>query len=501
MRKAPLWAWNSWISNEAVSDIAGVIAITASLLVYGVLQERIVTVGFGPDSEIFEHSVFLVLCNRFCTCSLAMAYILVTQSSVFPAAPVKSYGWVSFSNVISTSCQYEALRYVSFAVQTLAKSAKALPVMLWGTLYGGKQYKAADYMHASAITIGCTMFVLTGDVSSRVAEASHVNYAIGAALMLVYLAVDGLTSTWQDTLFNSYNMGICDQVRPPRLCIVFVPSGRPCSCWCFRIVRCSYWLAVCAAHSISSSRLSDASGAHPASADIDSPFAPAPNHTAQCIHCFGPAGRSMQDTYFGTCSQLKQLHEHPAHVVADSAFRPQPTHSDTLSRRTRGWKHNPRQSILRRVSPITTNNLSAVAGPLHHCLFHRPQLCCSTGDSAATALHPFLDPEPRCTRLDRSAVTFLCSSPAAHLIHHQTLRGTGVCHHHDNPPVLLDPALQPGLLDLPISGPVVSGYVVEEVEHGQSAVLLWTLFLVWPFCAQSFAPDVCTRVWFLCCEM
>lgn len=141
-----------------------------------------------------------------------MAYILFTHSNVSPAAPIASYGWVSFSNVIATSCQYEALRYVSFAVQTLAKSAKALPVMLWGTLYGGKRYLAADYLHASAVTIGCTVFLLSGDVSSRVAEASHLNYAVGAALMLVYLAVDGLTSTWQDTLFSSYNMGICDQV-------------------------------------------------------------------------------------------------------------------------------------------------------------------------------------------------------------------------------------------------------------------------------------------------
>ncbi len=35
----------------------------------------------------------------------------------------------------------------------------------------------------------------------------------GAALMLVYLAVDGLTSTWQDGLFRQYNMSICEQVQ------------------------------------------------------------------------------------------------------------------------------------------------------------------------------------------------------------------------------------------------------------------------------------------------
>ena len=31
--------------------------------------------------------------------------------------------------------------------------------------------------------------------------------------MVVYLAVDGLTSTWQDSLFQRYSRGICDQVH------------------------------------------------------------------------------------------------------------------------------------------------------------------------------------------------------------------------------------------------------------------------------------------------
>jgi hypothetical protein len=37
-------------------------------------------------------------------------------------------------------------------------------------------------------------------------------YLAGAALMMLYLAVDGLTSTWQDSLFQGYNMNIADQV-------------------------------------------------------------------------------------------------------------------------------------------------------------------------------------------------------------------------------------------------------------------------------------------------
>ena len=99
-----------------------------------------------------------------------------------------------------------------------------MPVMLWGALYSGKRYKPGDYVHAGVITLGCTVFVVTGAVTSRAAgggtggEGDDVEEeawytVIGAALMVVYLAVDGLTSTWQDSLFQRYSMGICDQVR------------------------------------------------------------------------------------------------------------------------------------------------------------------------------------------------------------------------------------------------------------------------------------------------
>jgi adenosine 3'-phospho 5'-phosphosulfate transporter B2 len=192
------------------------VIVTLALLVYGVLQERIMTVGFGPDrTEVFSSSIFLVLCNRLCTCILAFVFIAATEPNSLPSAPMQAYASISLTNVIATSCQYEALKFVSFAVQTLAKSAKALPVMLWGTFWLGKRHRPQDYAHALVITAGCTVFVLAGDISSRLAadeQATAMYHGIGAILMLLYLGVDGLTSTWQDLMFKSYSMGICEQV-------------------------------------------------------------------------------------------------------------------------------------------------------------------------------------------------------------------------------------------------------------------------------------------------
>ncbi|GFR48853.1 hypothetical protein Agub_g10807 [Astrephomene gubernaculifera] len=269
-----VWFGALCANKDVVTDILGVIVVTGALLVYGLLQERIMTFGFGARGEVFEHSIFLVLCNRLVTVVLAGAYLLASRTATAPAAPLMSYAAVSMTNVIATACQYEALRYVSFAVQTLAKSAKALPVMLWSGVYMRKRYRLSEYLHAASITAGCCVFILTGHVHSRVAHhaagaaataaaaAAVASGATGTAaaagggggvaagisslargllwgastsgaagavvgggsgggrlllfagggLMALYLLVDGLTSTWQDAMFKGYAVNVCDQV-------------------------------------------------------------------------------------------------------------------------------------------------------------------------------------------------------------------------------------------------------------------------------------------------
>lgn len=207
----PRGSWLTWDVVEAVSSVA---ITTASLLVYGVLQERVMTIGFGVEKEVFSFSIFLVLCNRLCTCLCTFLLIAFSGLDPEPSAPLHSYAAVSVSNVIATSCQYEALKFVSFALQTLAKSSKVLPVMMWGSIVYGKRYKLSQYGEAVLIATGSTIFVVTGSVQSRTAAemASMAALAYGSLLMLVNLLADGLTSTWQDRLFVTYNMGTYEQV-------------------------------------------------------------------------------------------------------------------------------------------------------------------------------------------------------------------------------------------------------------------------------------------------
>ncbi|KQK07750.1 hypothetical protein BRADI_2g37440v3 [Brachypodium distachyon] len=173
-----------WLARCALA----VVGIMSTLLVYGVLQEKLMRVPYGADKEFFKYSLFLVFCNRITT-SMVSALVLL------------------------------ALKYVSFPVQTLAKCAKMIPVMIWGTIMMKKRYGGKDYFFAVIVTMGCSLFILfpaSMDVSPL--NKSRESTVWGVSLMLGYLGFDGFTSTFQDKLFKGYDMEIHNQIFYTTMC-------------------------------------------------------------------------------------------------------------------------------------------------------------------------------------------------------------------------------------------------------------------------------------------
>lgn len=200
------------IENKNVVLALCVVGIVGSLLCYGVLQERVMTRPFGEDEERFTYSVFIVLHNRAISSLVALIAIALRKSPIAPVAPAYAYLGVSLSNVVATSCQYEALKYVSFPMQTLAKCSKMIPVMIWGIIINKKKYGFKDYFIALGITLGATIFVLYGDISSSATKKTANTSLWGILLMLGYLGFDGFTSTFQETLFKGFKMETYNQM-------------------------------------------------------------------------------------------------------------------------------------------------------------------------------------------------------------------------------------------------------------------------------------------------
>jgi len=186
------------------------IGIIGMLLVYGVLQERIMTVPYGgSDGLLFGNAIFLVFCNRFVAVLFAMFMVILKHEALSNAAPLWKYVAVSLSNVCASTCQYEALKYVSFPVQMLGKSFKMMPVMFWGIVVSGKRYSLSDWLIAGAVTGGVTEFLMTGPITSQNDEGTSIK---GLALLLVFLGMDGFTSTFQEQLFKEYKTSKYNQM-------------------------------------------------------------------------------------------------------------------------------------------------------------------------------------------------------------------------------------------------------------------------------------------------
>ena len=180
--------------------------------------------GEGAGAERFTFSVFLVMNNRIVSMIVAATVLALKRGMVSPVAPMYSYAAVSASNVVATTCQYEALKYVSFPVQTLGKCAKMIPVMIWGYAINGKTYTFPDYSIALGVMTGCTLFAMYGETSSSNATGGPSTGIYGIALMIGYLGFDGFTSTFQDKLFKGYQMETYNQMLWVNFCSALISS-------------------------------------------------------------------------------------------------------------------------------------------------------------------------------------------------------------------------------------------------------------------------------------
>ncbi|XP_073062097.1 UDP-galactose/UDP-glucose transporter 5B-like [Primulina eburnea] len=219
MAEPPSQLMETMKEKKILKLLFAVAGIMSTLLIYGVLQEKIMRIPYGPNKEYFKYSLFLVFCNRITTSAVSAGVLLAGKKALEPVAPIYNYCVVSVSNILTTTCQYEALKYVSFPMQTLAKCAKMIPVMIWGTVIMQKTYSGRDYVFAFLVTIGCSIFILyptTGDISLY--SQGRESTVWGVSLMLGYLGFDGFTSTFQDKLFRGFNMEIHNQIFYTTLC-------------------------------------------------------------------------------------------------------------------------------------------------------------------------------------------------------------------------------------------------------------------------------------------
>lgn len=288
---------SAWKYGRALTFIWCLLGLQTSYLIWGLLQEKIMTTKYlvanktySANSDLdksttnsssshseyitFHDSQFLVFFNRvlaFITAIIGLIFIHIknyhrrrqiyyssskyiassivdNESSTKQSAPLYKFVYCSLSNILSSWCQYEALKYVNFPTQCLSKSCKIIPVMLMSRILLRKRYKMIDYLCAIMLAFGTFMFILNqqvpeshltrlssdqttghdklnesvistddsrlikdmnhGDEDLSIALHSRRNTTLmsGIILLILYLTFDSFTSNWQQNLYDKYSI-------------------------------------------------------------------------------------------------------------------------------------------------------------------------------------------------------------------------------------------------------------------------------------------------------
>lgn len=179
-----------------------VIGLQCSYLMWGYLQEKIMTSTYGDLK--FQDSQFLVFMNRILALSMVFGYISLVKQPTHKT-PLYKYSFSSFSNIMSSWCQYEALKYVSFPTQVICKASKTLAVILMGKVVSRKKFPAYEYVCAALIFVGVSVFLLWNPQETTKNYTTETTLS-GLFILLGYIVFDSFTSNWQGELYSTYKM-------------------------------------------------------------------------------------------------------------------------------------------------------------------------------------------------------------------------------------------------------------------------------------------------------
>ncbi|KAJ3715539.1 UAA transporter family-domain-containing protein [Lentinula raphanica] len=111
---------------------------------------------------------------------------------------------------------FAALSYISYPAMVLGKSCKLVPVMIMNVLLYRRKFAPHKYLVVFMVTTGITIFMGFGSDSQKHGskkaaasmDAASTPYAslIGAAYLLINLALDGAINSTQDEMFSRYKV-------------------------------------------------------------------------------------------------------------------------------------------------------------------------------------------------------------------------------------------------------------------------------------------------------
>lgn len=201
------WGETEGTKQEVLQRLAFCsVGLVVTFSIWGLVQERMLTQTY--DGAYFEFTYGLVFLNRLGGFLLSALLMRVYQVKWVPS-PLWEYSFPSVANMLSSWCQYEALKYVSFPTQMLAKAFKLVPVMLMGVFLHNKSYESYEYVSATMIGIGLALFLVSSekidfqDNKNSIGQPLQLDGVMcGIVLLFLFLFFDSFTGQWQTRMFK-----------------------------------------------------------------------------------------------------------------------------------------------------------------------------------------------------------------------------------------------------------------------------------------------------------
>ena len=210
----PLEVLSFW--KNAMRLMGCAFGVFVTHLTWGFLQERIMTQPYPAAPYYFTSSNFLVLSNRFAAVLVSAAVRILHRPKTQRFLPPYKYSFCAYANVVSSMCQYEMLKYVSFPAQVLSKSCKMLPVMVMSFFVSGKRHGYFDWLVALMVVVGASAFQLGAPIVTQ--STVHDGQLTGLLLIGGYIASDAFAAAWQSQLFKQSGIDIATMML---MCNIF----------------------------------------------------------------------------------------------------------------------------------------------------------------------------------------------------------------------------------------------------------------------------------------
>ncbi|GMH94576.1 hypothetical protein TrST_g12630 [Triparma strigata] len=189
--------------------------LITTFVTWGVLQERMLTRRYPRlTGEKFEYVYFLVFSNRLWSLCFSgfINFWWLRRKPWVEGVNLMEISYSAVSNLLSSWCQYEALKYVSFPCQTLFKSFKLLPVMVMGKLLRNSSYETYEYAVSVVVGLGLTLFLHSSEDVDFGSFGDR--QTAGVVLLGLFLTFDSFTGQWQSLMFSKHrkNLAVTDML-------------------------------------------------------------------------------------------------------------------------------------------------------------------------------------------------------------------------------------------------------------------------------------------------